>query len=69
MTTYYPLEKLRKIPDLEYAKYVDPYAGGKVNSIRYLSVVPSINDMKVIGVDNLLCAGEKAGLFVGHTEA
>lgn len=69
MTTYYPLEKLRKIPGLEYAKYVDPYAGSKGNSIRYLSVAPRTNDMKVIGVDNLFCAGEKAGLFVGHTEA
>ena len=25
--------------------------------------------MKVVGVDNLFCAGEKSGLFVGHTEA
>jgi len=25
--------------------------------------------MKVIGLDNLFCAGEKAGLFIGHTEA
>ncbi|WP_294351299.1 FAD-dependent oxidoreductase [uncultured Clostridium sp.] len=69
MTTYYPLEKLRKIKGLEHAKYVDPYAGSKGNSIRYLSVAPRTNDMKVIGVDNLLCAGEKSGLFVGHTEA
>lgn len=69
MTTYYPLKKLRKIPGLEYAKYVDPYAGSKGNSIRYLSVAPRTNDMKVTGVDNLFCAGEKSGLFVGHTEA
>ena len=69
MTTYYPLEKLRKIKGLENAKYVDPYAGGKGNSIRYLSVAPRTNDMKVKGIDNLFCAGEKAGLFVGHTEA
>lgn len=69
MTTYYPLEKLRKIPGLEYAKYVDPYAGSKGNSIRYLSVAPRTNDLKVDGVDNLFCAGEKSGLFVGHTEA
>lgn len=69
MTTYYPLEKLRKIPGLEHAKYVDPYAGSKGNSIRYLSVAPRTNDMKVVGVDNLFCAGEKSGLFVGHTEA
>lgn len=69
MTTYYPLEKLRKIPGLEHAKYVDPYAGTKGNSMRYLSVAPRTNDLKVKNVDNLFCAGEKAGLFVGHTEA
>ncbi|MCB2551638.1 FAD-dependent oxidoreductase, partial [Listeria monocytogenes] len=27
------------------------------------------NSLKVDGLNNLLCAGEKAGLFVGHTEA
>lgn len=68
MTTYYPLEKLRKIKGFESAKYIDPYAGGKGNSIRYLSVAPRTDDMKVKGIDNLFCAGEKAGLFVGHTE-
>lgn len=69
MTTYYPLHKLRKIKGLEKAKYVDPYAGSKGNSVRYLSVAPRTNDLKVNGVDNLFCAGEKSGLFVGHTEA
>ncbi len=69
MTSYYVLEKLRKIPGLEKAKYVDPYAGGKGNSIRYLSVAPRTDDMKVKGLENLFCAGEKGGLFVGHTEA
>lgn len=69
MTTYYPIKKLRKIKGFENAKYVDPYAGGKGNSVRYLSVAPRTNDMKVKGVDNLFCAGEKSGLFVGHTEA
>ncbi|GAA0177051.1 FAD-dependent oxidoreductase [Clostridium sediminicola] len=69
MTTYYPLAKLRKIKGFERAKYIDPYAGGKGNSIRYLSVAPRTNDMRVKGVENLFCAGEKAGLFVGHTEA
>lgn len=69
MTTYYPLKKLRKIKGFENAKYVDPYAGGKGNSIRYLSVAPRDNDMRVCGITNLFCAGEKSGLFVGHTEA
>ncbi|HCW03791.1 MAG TPA: FAD-dependent oxidoreductase [Clostridium sp.] len=69
MTSYYPLNKLRKINGLEDAKYVDPYAGGKGNSIRYLSVAPRSDDMKVKGLDNIFVGGEKAGLFVGHTEA
>ncbi|MBW9151842.1 FAD-dependent oxidoreductase [Clostridium estertheticum] len=69
MTSYYPLDKLRKIKGLEKAKYIDPIAGGKGNSIRYLSVAPRTNNMRVVGLDNLFCAGEKAGLFVGHTEA
>lgn len=69
MTPFYPLDKLRKIKGLERARYEDPYSGGKGNSIRYLSMAPRNNGMKVTGIDNLLCAGEKSGLFVGHTEA
>jgi hypothetical protein len=69
MTIYYPIEKLRKIKGLEQARFEDPYSGGKGNSIRYLSMAPRNNCLKVDGLDNLLCAGEKAGLFVGHTEA
>ncbi len=69
MTSYYPLEKLRKIPGLENVKFIDPYSGGKGNSIRYLSIAPVSTDLKVNGIDNLFCGGEKSGLFVGHTEA
>jgi len=69
MTPFYPLEKLRKIPGFEKARYEDPYSGGRGNSIRYLSIAPRNNSMKVMGIHNLLCAGEKSGLFVGHTEA
>ncbi|GFR34299.1 FAD-dependent oxidoreductase [Thermobrachium celere] len=69
MTSYYPLEKLRKIKGFENARFIDPYAGGKANSIRYLSMAPRDDTMKVIGLDNLFVGGEKSGLFVGHTEA
>ncbi|EOD01087.1 FAD-dependent oxidoreductase [Caldisalinibacter kiritimatiensis] len=69
MTPFYPLEKLRKIKGLENARYEDPYSGGKGNSVRYLSMAPRNNAMKVKGLYNLLCGGEKSGLFVGHTEA
>ena len=69
MTPFFDLESLRRIPGFENARYVDPYAGGKGNSIRYLSVAERDDAMKVSGVGNLFCGGEKAGLFVGHTEA
>lgn len=69
MTPYYPLDKLRKIKGLEDVRFMDPYSGGKGNSIRYLAASPRDTEMKVIGIDNLFCAGEKSGFFVGHTEA
>ena len=69
MTPFYPVDKLRKLPGLENARFMDPYSGGKGNSIRYLSSTPRTDDMKVIGLDNLFCAGEKSGFFIGHTEA
>ena len=69
MTPFFPLEKLRQVPGFENARYADPYAGGKGNSIRYLSVAERDNQMHVTGIENLLCGGEKSGLFVGCTEA
>lgn len=69
MTPFFDLATLRQIPGFEDARYVDPYAGGKGNSIRYLSVAERDNTMKAAGIENLFCGGEKSGLFVGHTEA
>ena len=69
MTPYYPLEMLHQIPGFENARYEDPYAGGKGNSMRYMALAPHTNDLKVKGLDNVFCGGEKAGLLVGHTEA
>ena len=69
MTSHYPIDKLRKLKGLENAMYIDPLAGSNGNSIRYLAASPRNNTMKVMGLDNLFCAGEKSGFFVGHTEA
>jgi hypothetical protein len=69
MVPFFPLEALRKIAGLENARYEDPYAGGLGNSIRYVGMAPRDDALKVKGVENLFCAGEKAGLLVGHTEA
>lgn len=69
MTPFYDLENLHRIPGFENARFEDPYAGGKGNSMRYFAMAPRDNALKVEGVENLFCAGEKAGLLVGHTEA
>jgi hypothetical protein len=69
MSAYCPLEILRQIPGLEHARYEDPYAGGLGNSVRYMGMSPRDDFLRVRGIDNLFCAGEKAGLLVGHTEA
>ena len=69
MTPFMPLDDLRRVPGMENARYEDPYAGGKGNSMRYMALSPRDDHLKVEGVDNLFCAGEKAGLLVGHTEA
>jgi len=69
MSPFYPLELLRLIPGMEGARYEDPYSGGIGNSMRYFGMAPRDDALKVDGVENLFCAGEKAGLLVGHTEA
>lgn len=66
---FLPLKKLRAVPGFEEARYEDPYSGGIGNSIRFLAVAPRDNTLKVTGVENLYCGGEKAGFYVGHTEA
>jgi len=69
MSPFFPLDFLRQVKGFENARYEDPYSGGIGNSIRYIGMSPRDDALKVTGVDNLFCAGEKAGLLVGHTEA
>ncbi|MDR3052286.1 MAG: FAD-dependent oxidoreductase [Coriobacteriales bacterium] len=69
MTPFYNLDTLHQVPGFQNARYEDPYAGGKGNSMRYFALAPRDDSLKVEGIDNLFCAGEKAGLLVGHTEA
>ncbi|MBW2154876.1 MAG: FAD-dependent oxidoreductase [Deltaproteobacteria bacterium] len=69
MSPFFPLDMLREVPGLENARFEDPYAGGIGNSIRYMGMAPRDDALRVEGIENLFCAGEKAGLLVGHTEA
>jgi hypothetical protein len=69
MTPFFPLAQLRTVRGLEKARFEDPYSGGVGNSIRYLAMSPHDDALKVDGVDNLFCGGEKIGPVVGHTEA
>ena len=69
MSPFFPLEALRSITGFENARFEDPYSGGIGNSVRFMGMSPRNDALKVEGLDNLFCAGEKAGLLVGHTEA
>lgn len=69
MTPFYPLNELRQIPGFEKARYEDPLAGGKGNSMRYFNFAHVDTTLKAVGVKNLFCGGERAGAMVGHTEA
>lgn len=69
MTPFFPLEDLRQVTGFEKVRILDPYAGGKRNSIRYMAIAERDAYLRVEGVENLFCAGEKAGPFIGHTEA
>ncbi len=69
MAPFYPLEALRRVSGLENARFEDPYAGGSGNSIRFLAMPPRDDALQVQGLSNVFCAGERAGPFVGHTEA
>lgn len=69
MIPYFPLEILRTIEGFENARYEDPYSGGKGNSVRFMAIAPVTGSMRVEGMENLFCAGEKTGPLVGHTEA
>jgi threonine dehydrogenase-like Zn-dependent dehydrogenase len=70
MTPFLPLHELRQVPGFEQVRYEDPYSGTVGNSMRYAAMSPRDDTLAVVGgPDNLFCAGEKAGLLVGHTEA
>lgn len=69
MSPFFNLEKLRSVPGFETACIVDPYSGGKGNSIRYMAVSPRDNYMRAENMKNLFVGGEKSGFYVGHTEA
>lgn len=69
MTPYLPLEELRQLKGFEEARYADPLGGSFGNSLRYMDVGQRESDLRAVGIKNLYLAGEKAGFFVGHTEA
>jgi folate-dependent tRNA-U54 methylase TrmFO/GidA len=69
MTSFLPLHVLRTVPGFENARFADPFGGGRGNSIRYVNMAPRNDALKIEGLDNVFCGGEKAGLLVGHTEA
>lgn len=69
MSPYFPLDDLRSVEGFEKARFADPLAGGRGNSVRLTAVSPRDLTLKVLHADNLFVGGERAGVCVGHTEA
>ena len=67
MTPFFPIDELRRLPGFEGA--ILGQGCGHANSVRFLSRAPRDAALRVESFENLFCAGEKAGFFVGHTEA
>ena len=63
MSPYFDLEELRQVEGFENARFADPYAGGKGNSVRYMSVGVRDGYMRACGLSNLLLGGEKSGFL------
>ncbi len=69
MSPYFPLSSLRSVPGFENARYADPLAGDRGNSIRLTAVSPRDLTLLAHGTENVFVGGERAGVCVGHTEA
>lgn len=66
--TYFPLERIRRIPGFEFASIEhaqNPVKFGEAGFVRFLSMAKRDNYMRVEGFDNLFCAGEKSGPLHG----
>lgn len=60
MTPYFPLEDLRRVDGFQQARFIDPYAGGKGNSVRYMAVARRDEFLRARGE-----AGEEAAASTG----
>ncbi len=69
MVPYLPLPFLRRLKGFERAIFRDPLGGSRGNSIRFSGLIERDRRLMVPPLENLLVAGERAGLSLGHTEA
>ncbi|MEW5784873.1 MAG: FAD-dependent oxidoreductase [Bacillota bacterium] len=69
MIPFMPLHLLRCLKGFERAVYRDPLGGSRGNSVRFSGMITRDNCLMVPPLENLLVAGERAGLALGHTEA
>ncbi len=65
---FMPLEDVRRIPGFQDARYSDPLGGGVGNAVRFMSMAPREDSMRVQGFRNLFVGGEKSGPCVGIQE-
>ncbi len=70
--TYFPQEKLRRIPGFENVVIEhtqNPLNHGRASFVRFLSMTTRDNSLRVSGFRNLFCAGEKCGPLHGVCDA
>ncbi len=65
---FMPLDDVRRIPGFQDARYSDPLGGGVGNAVRFMSMAPREDSMRVPGFRNLFVGGEKSGPCVGIQE-
>jgi len=65
---YMPLKDVRRIPGFQNARFSDPLGGGVGNAVRFMSMAPRENSMRVHGFGNMFAGGEKSGPIVGIQE-
>ncbi len=70
--TYFPQERLRRIPGFEKAVIEhtqNPLRHGRASFVRYLSMTTRDDSLLVSGFKNLFCGGEKCGPLHGVCDA
>ncbi len=63
--SFIPMNELRRVPGFENARMADPIYSPGDKVVRGMAMAPRENSLRVEGLANLYCAGEKSGPISG----